>query len=332
MSLAGFTAPAAAGRDAGEEDCPPALMQVRLDGKAIRGAKDADGNQVRLLAALVGPDAASSVVAGQAEVGKKTNEVPMATVVLGQIDLDDKIVTADALHTVKATARHIHEHGGEFVLPVKENRRALFDALDALPWGQVPIACTATDKGHGRITTRTIQVLPAPEDLPFPHVSQVFLIERHVTDLRGQPVSAVAALGVASPAPDQASPADLAGYVREQWSIESLHWLRDTFTKRTNPRSEPGMAPGSWLLSAISQSGHSEWQDAPTSPKPPDGPDVPWTAHSPSSDSHHDLGTAVALDIEVARARHIDNSTLMKVFQYSSDLQVAGSVHGQTFL
>ena len=228
MSLAGFTTPATAGRDAGEEDCPPALMQVRLDGKAIRGAKDADGNQVRLLAALAGPDAASSVVAAQAEVGKKTNEVPMATVVLGQIDLDDKVVTADALHTVKATARHIHEHGGEFVLPVKENRRALFDALDALPWGQVPIAHTATDKGHGRITTRTIQVLPAPENLPFPHVSQVFLIERYVTGLHGQPISAVAALGVASPEPGQAGPADLASYVREQWSIESLHWTRDT--------------------------------------------------------------------------------------------------------
>ena len=46
-------------------------MQVRLDGKAIRGAKDADGNQVRLFAALAGPDAASSVIAAQAEVGKK---------------------------------------------------------------------------------------------------------------------------------------------------------------------------------------------------------------------------------------------------------------------
>jgi predicted transposase YbfD/YdcC len=228
MSLARFTAPAMASRDAGAEDCPPALMQVRLDGRAIRGAKDADGNQVRLLAALTGPDAVSSVVAAQAEVGRKTNEVPMATVVLGRIDLDNKIVTADALHTVKATANHIHDHGGEFVFPVKENRRALFDALDALPWGQVPIAHTATDKGHGRITTRTIQVLPAPEDLPFPHVSQVFLIERYVTDLRGQPISAAAALGVASPAPDQASPADLARYVREQRSIESLHWLRDT--------------------------------------------------------------------------------------------------------
>jgi predicted transposase YbfD/YdcC len=228
MGLAGFTMSVTAGQDSSQDACSRPLMQVRLDGKAIRGAKDADGNQVRLLAALAGPDAATSVAAAQAEVGKKTNEVPMATVALDQIDLAGKIVTADALHTVKATADHIHEHGGEFVFPVKENRRALFDALNALPWGQVPIAHTATDKGHGRITTRTIQVLPAPEGLPFPHVSQVFLIERYVTGLHGQPISAVAALGVASPEPGQANAADLAGYVREQWSIESLHWLRDT--------------------------------------------------------------------------------------------------------
>ena len=86
----------------------------------------------------------------------------------GRIDLHGKLVSADALHTVKATAEFICQAGGEFVLPVKENRPALFDALDALPWDQVPVAHTATDRGHGRITTRTIQVLPAPEDLPFP--------------------------------------------------------------------------------------------------------------------------------------------------------------------
>ena len=168
------------------------------------------------------------MVAAQAEVGAKTNEVPMATAVLGRIDLNNKIVTADALHTVKATAQHIHERGGQFVFPVKENRRALFDALDALAWTDVPVAHRSVDKGHGRLTTRTIQVLPAPPDLPFPHVNQVFLIERYVSDLRGGPISAVAALGVASPKPDQASPANLANYVREQWSIESLHWIRDT--------------------------------------------------------------------------------------------------------
>jgi predicted transposase YbfD/YdcC len=293
MDLAGFTAPAAAGRDAGGEDCPPALMQVRLDGKAIRGARDAGGNQVRLLAALAGPDAATSVVAAQAEVGAKTNEVPMATVVLGQIDLDDKVVTADALHPVKATANFIHDHGGEFVLPVKENRRALSDALDALPWGQVPIAHTATDKGHGRITTRTIQVLPAPEDLPFPHVSQVFLIERYVTGLHGQPISATAALGVASPEPGQADAAALA-MSGNSGRLSLCTGCATPCTKKTNPRSEPDPDPGSWRPSATSQSGHSAWPDASTSPKPPGGPDAPWTAPSPSSDSHDVLGTAVS--------------------------------------
>ena len=211
-----------------EGDDPAQLIPVRLDGKTVRGARDDAGNQRHLLAALVGRTAQTSVIAAQAEVGVKTNEVPMATVVLGQIDLHGTLVTADALHTVKATAEFIRQGGGEFILPVKENRKTLFDALAALPWHQVPIAHTATDRGHGRITTRTIQVLPAPEDLPFPHVSQVYLIERHVSDLHGNPVSAVAALGVASPAPDRASPADLARHVRQQWAIESLHWLRDT--------------------------------------------------------------------------------------------------------
>jgi hypothetical protein len=99
-----------------DPDDPAELMPVRLDGKTVRGARDAEGNQRHLLAAVVGPAAQSSVVAAQAEVGVKTNEVPMATAVLGQIDLKGKLVTADALHTVKATAEFIHEAGGEFIL------------------------------------------------------------------------------------------------------------------------------------------------------------------------------------------------------------------------
>jgi predicted transposase YbfD/YdcC len=203
----------------------------------------AAGSWLKDLAGLAGPDAAASVVAAQAAVGVKTNEVPVAKVVLSRLDLRGKVVTADALHTVKATARLIHEGGGEFVFPVKENRRSLFDAIDALPWKDVPVAHAATDRGHGRITTRTIQVLPAPEGLPFPHVSQVFLIERHVTGLYGRPVSAVAALGVASPEPGQAGPADLARYVREHWSIESLHWIRDTLYQEDKSRVRTRSGP-----------------------------------------------------------------------------------------
>ena len=45
--------------------------------------------------------------------------------------------------------------------------------------------------------------------------------------------------GRAATALDQAAPAALAGYIREQWSIESLHWLRDTPQPR-HRRSPPG--------------------------------------------------------------------------------------------
>jgi hypothetical protein len=62
--------------------------------------------------------------------------------------------------------------------------------------GQVPIAARDIDTSHGPVTTRTIQVLPAPADLLFPYVNQVWLIERYISDPTGTPRSAVAALGV----------------------------------------------------------------------------------------------------------------------------------------
>jgi len=175
-----------------------ALTHLRLDGKTVRGATDSDGNQRHLLAVMAGPPG-KAVVTAQSQVdGAKPRESITARDLLARLDLTDTVLTADALHTVKATAELIRSRGGHFVLPVKQNRAALFDALDALPWNDIPIAHSSTQTGHGRITTRTIQTMPAPPDLPFPHVAQVWLIERYVTTGDGKPISAVAQLGVAS--------------------------------------------------------------------------------------------------------------------------------------
>lgn len=124
----------------------------------------------------------------------------------------------------------------------------LFVALDAQPWAQTPVAARRVDRGHGRVTTRTIQVRPAPADLPFPHVNQVWLIERYVTDLDGTPLSAVAALGVTNLSPEHTTPERLASLVRNHWGIESLHWLRDTVYREDNStvrtRSGPRVMAG----------------------------------------------------------------------------------------
>jgi predicted transposase YbfD/YdcC len=212
-----------------DQDTPEPLA-IMVDGKAVRGATDTDGNQVHLLAAATHDDA---LVLGQVEVGAKSNEIPqfaplLNTLAAAGVDLAHTVITADALHTQRAHADYLHERGAGFVLTCKQNQPRLFAALDALPWTQTPVAARELDRGHGRITTRTIQVLPAPADLPFPHVQQVWLIERYVTAPDGTPRSAVAALGVTNLPATRATPAHLADLVRRHWGIESLHWLRDT--------------------------------------------------------------------------------------------------------
>jgi predicted transposase YbfD/YdcC len=226
------------------------LLAVAVDGKTVRGAVAADGTQVHLLAAATHGD---QLVLGQVDVSAKTNEIPMFAPLIDQlaatgIDPGRLVITADALHCQRDHATYLHRRGAGFVFTVKHNQPGLFAALDALPWTDTPVAHRQTDRGHGRITTRTIQTLPAPPDLPFPHVDQVWLIERYVTDLGGIPTSAVAALGVTNLHTSQAAPADIARLVRDHWGVESLHWLRDTVYRedhsRVHTRSGPRVMAG----------------------------------------------------------------------------------------
>jgi predicted transposase YbfD/YdcC len=146
----------------------PELLAIMVDGKAVRGATDAEGNQTHLLAAATHDDA---LVVGQVEVGAKSNEIPqfaplLDTLAAAGVDLAHTVITADALHTQRAHADYLHERGAGFVFTCKQNQPRLFAALDALPWAQTPIAARQVDRGHGRVTTRTVQVMPRIADLP----------------------------------------------------------------------------------------------------------------------------------------------------------------------
>jgi len=224
------------------------VIPVRVDGKTVRGAKNADGSQVHLLAALAGE---RGVVAAQIEVGAKTNEIPVIIPLLGGLDLDRAVITAGALRCQRATADYVHRRGADFALPVKDNQPGLSGAPGAPPWHDAPVTHAAADRGHGRVTTRTIQVTDAPGDLPFPHVSQVYLIERHVTALDGSPPSEVAAPGVTSLPATRADPGTIAGLVRGQWATESLHWLRSPGTLYQEDKSQVRTRSGPRAMAAL---------------------------------------------------------------------------------
>ena len=224
--------------EATEHRAPRVLLAV--DGKRVRGARDADGNAPHLLAAATHQQA---LVLAQIDVHHKTNEIPMFAPLLDTLNIAGMLITADCLHTQREHARYLHRRDADFVFCVKDNQPALFAALDALPWQDMPITHTTTSRGHGRIETRTLQVMPAPPDLPFPHVKQVFLVERTVTDLAGTPLSNVAILGVTSLDAKRGTPALIAEAVRGQWKIEVLHWIRDTIYREDDSKVRTRSGP-----------------------------------------------------------------------------------------
>jgi predicted transposase YbfD/YdcC len=211
---------------------------VAVDGKTLRGSRDADGGQRHLLAAF---DHTYGVVLGQVDVAAKTNEVPMLPVLpvlLAGIDIRGAVITADALHAVRSHAVYLHEQGAHYVLTVKSNQPALRAQLARLPWGQVSVAGRTCETGHGRTETRTVKTVavadpagPGGQGLLVPHAAQAVKIVRTrnvLTRAKTIKRSIETAYAITSLDVRDATGAQIGGFVREHWGIENkLHHVRD---------------------------------------------------------------------------------------------------------
>ncbi|MFA7525349.1 MAG: ISAs1 family transposase, partial [Acidithiobacillus sp.] len=110
---------------------------VAVDGKVLKGAVREDGSQVHLLSAFMH---GQRVTLAQKEIAKKTNEIPELRHLLQEVDIAGKVVTADALHTQRETARFLVEDKKADYLftAVKGNQQKLGNSLTCLPWGDSP--------------------------------------------------------------------------------------------------------------------------------------------------------------------------------------------------
>jgi predicted transposase YbfD/YdcC len=199
---------------------------LRIDGKAVRGA--ARGGRAPMLLSGIWDD---GTTAAQLPVNvKKTNEIPVFRDLLEKVpDLAGAVISADQMHTQRRHARQIGAAGAFFIFTIGENQPRLFGAAGALPWESLAGEAWTVDRGHGRIDVRTIKTLPPTPRIRelFPHVEQVFLVERYSYGTGGELLGAVAVLGITSLPAGQAGPADLLAYLRGHWSIEVHHYVRD---------------------------------------------------------------------------------------------------------
>lgn len=213
-------------------------VTITLDGKTLRGSIPVGETQgVHLLAAYAPQQGA---VLMQVEVDSKEGEITAAPRLLEALDLRHCVVTGDAMFTQRDLCVQIVADGGDYVFPVKANQPKLLQAIQAIfmpapvtsGHSRVYLPETSTETinhGHGRIEQRYLTLSSQLNDyLDWPHLRQVFRLQRVVHHLKTGRISYEVVFGITSLSETACSPERLMTLIRDHWHIENrLHYVRD---------------------------------------------------------------------------------------------------------
>ena len=210
---------------------PGGTPALAADGKRIRGANRHAGGGARFetvtLVTHAGHPLASRCCRDEG------GEVAALRALLEDVDIGGCVLTLDALHATRDTARAIVEtHGADYALSVKGNCPDTFAQLAAMDWNADAARRHADGpaKAHGRIETRRIAVRDLlPDTLAaFPGARQAFRVVRERADAKTGATSTETAYGVTTVPAGRAGPERLLAWNRGHWQVENgNHHRRD---------------------------------------------------------------------------------------------------------
>lgn len=225
--------------------------QIAVDGQTHRGSRDraAQRSPVHMVSALA---CTEGLVLGQLKTDEKSNEIKAIPALLSLLDLRGALVSIDAMGCQVAIAKLIRNAQGDYLFGLKGNQSALrdetekvFEAADRPATRNRDVAqppaiaqATTTDKGHGRIETRTAKVLAdfsewVPASQRWPDLKTLIAIEAVREDVLSGKTTRETRFYVSS---RDMSPDDALKSVRAHWFVENdLHWCLDvTFGQDAN--------------------------------------------------------------------------------------------------
>ena len=230
---------------------------VAMDGKVMRGTIDLDVSAGLCLLALYLPG--EGVTLAQIALESQQNEISAAPILLDMVDLRNKVVIGDAIHTQRQVSIQIGRLGSNYIWTVKGNQPQLLQDLqdwfdmevELLPGMGSPVkdfrSATVINKTHGRLEVRTLTTssqlndfLPAPvpqAQVDWPFLQQVFKLERCATKGKSGKTRHEIVYGITSLSAEQASPDQLLQMLRSYWKIENgLHYPRDVTLREDQTR------------------------------------------------------------------------------------------------
>jgi len=220
--------------------------QIILDGKKLKGVSPGSkGNSgLYILNAWVSEN---RFCIGQEKVEEKSNEITAIPKVLESLDIEEAVVSIDAIGTQTKIAEQIIGQGGHYFLSVKGNQQGLLEDLEhafkvdkGIGFEEEP------DSDHGRIETRRCNILPVGNFLleenksAWKNVSTLIKIES------GREIKGVLHRETRYYISDEtfSNPAYYLSPARGHWGIENqLHWHLDVTFKEDACRAREGNAP-----------------------------------------------------------------------------------------
>jgi predicted transposase YbfD/YdcC len=245
-------------------------QQIVVDGKTLRHSFE-HGN-IHTATHMVSAWAhQSGLVLAQRKVDGKSNEITAVPELLSRLDIAGCIVSMDAMHCQKETARQIVEGGGDYLLGLKANQAALHEAvrlffedassrqfkdLGFKEHGHVPIqhaSCQRQEKDHGRIEKRRCTVVDAGPHLKWldakgewAGLGSIIMIEsERRTGENFESVANERRFYISSlPGRTTKDARRAARAVRAHWGIENcLHWVLDIAFREDDCRTRKNHGP-----------------------------------------------------------------------------------------
>jgi predicted transposase YbfD/YdcC len=225
---------------------------IALDGKTLKGS----ANKARGIPALHLLNAWSvrnGISLAQLEVDSKTNEISAVPEIIDMLDVKGATVTVDALNCQKEIAEKLITAGADYVLALKGNHQQLHETViskfeEELPAEGKGTFFQVTEKGHGRVETRTYYSAEAGDWIPsrtdWKGLKSIGIamsdVHRQGTD------SSQIRFFLCSFAPDAER---LAEAVRGHWGVENgLHWVLDVVFKEDGSQKRTDHAPKNFSL------------------------------------------------------------------------------------